>query len=408
MAEMTNSVTPSPWRLITNGDLVLANGHVMKGGSLLIVNGRIRELFEHTPASLLLERDNIEVIDASGCWVTPGLIDQHINGAFGTVFNTASPEAIRHLLQALLRRGVTGIVPTLITAPKTDLMVALSNLEEIMLHPRPNECRLFGIHLEGPFLNPDFRGAHPAQHMLPLNADTIQGLASPHLKMITLAPELDPDGVFIRQLRSQHILCNLGHSGADFLTALSAINAGARCFTHLYNAMGPFHHRQPGILNAAWLSDRCYVELIADGLHVSLPVIELTLKIKSLDNVILISDANGLVGASMGDHAQFGQQTVTVTDKGPLNQEGHLAGSTLLLPDMVKNLSEWNILPFPKAVQLATVNPARHLGELACFGQLHKEAVADIVLWHKDTLTVDRVLLEGQLVIDQTPATAPG
>lgn len=385
--------------MITGGDIVLPGGDVVPGGTLLIKRDRIAEILDKAPASLLFKEESVAVVDATGHWVTPGLIDQHLHGAFGVDFNQSSTEDMLHLFGELPRHGITSLLPTLISAPKLEMVTALTRLEEAMHLSGLPGARLLGIHLEGPFLNREFRGAHPVEDLLPLNERHLDDLLSPSVKRLTLAPELDPDCRFISRLAEQGFKCSVGHSGADYQTAMKSFQAGANCATHLFNAMAPLHHRKPSLLAAALLHDEVFVELIADGKHLSPTTVAMTLRLKPQDKPILISDCNALTGMAPGSARQFGRQTIRVDENQvAVNEEGRLAGGTDLVTDCVRNLVAWGVLPFPKAVQLATYNPALHLDEAAQVGQLAPHALADVVLWRQADLSIESVFMSGQCV----------
>lgn len=388
----------TPWLMITGGDIVLPGGDVMLDGTILVNQGLIQDIVDTPPSSMMLGSSDVTIIDATGHWVTPGLIDQHLHGAFGVDFNQSSLEEIQQLLTHLPSYGITGLIPTIMTAPKLDMAVSLSNLEEALHTLKPHHARIFGIHLEGPFLNPQYRGAHPPEDLLTPTLENLDGLLSPSLKRMTIAPELDKDFAVLRHLVENEVLCSLGHSSADYDTVIQAARLGAVCATHLFNAMGRFTHREPGIVLASLLEDDLYVELIADGVHLAPQTIQLALRTKPFEKTILISDCNALTGMPPGTSRTFGKQVITRTEDGATNQEGRLAGSTRLLTDCVRNIAQWGVLDFPDAVQLATRHPAEHLGIAPLFGQIAFGAMADLVLWEKETLDIVSVLLGGEIV----------
>jgi N-acetylglucosamine-6-phosphate deacetylase len=386
------------WLIISGGDVVLPAGEVLPCASVLIQDGLIQDVVKTLPDWVKDPSVSIKTIDATGCWVTPGLIDQHINGGFGVDFNLSSLEEIRRLLQELARCGVTAIQPTIITAPRYEMISALSTIDEISSVQQPGLTRLLGTHLEGPFINPQFKGAHPAEHIRPATLDNLEGLISPSVKRFTIAPELPNALNLIQSLTQKGYLCSLGHTGANFEEAQLSYKAGASCITHLYNAMGKLHHRESSLLLSALLSPDIFAELIVDGYHLSREILMLTLKVKSWDKLILVSDSNGLAGLKQGSSVQFAHQSIHLGHAGPVNAEGTLAGSATLLSSAVRQMVDWDLLPFEQAVQMATYNPAAHLGELDHFGQLKAGAVADVVLWRKASLDITQVVLAGELL----------
>lgn len=393
--------------MITGGDVVLPGGVVLAGGTVLVnQGGTVHAVLENGATPDLPSGIEILMVDATGCWVTPGLIDQHLHGAFGVDFNQASATQIQELLLRLPQHGITGVLPTLITAPKLDLVMALSKLEDVITTVERGQARVMGIHLEGPFLSKEYRGAHPPQDLLTPSPENLEGLVSPSVKRITIAPELDMAMATIQNLSEQGVLCSMGHTGADYPTAMDAIRAGATSATHLFNAMKPMHHRDPGVALASLIHDDLVVEFIGDGQHVSPPMIQLALKAKPFEKVVLISDCNALTGLPAGSSMTFGKQTVSVGhDHSAVNQEGKLAGSTMLLTDCLRNLVQWGVLTFPDAVQLASYHPALYLGETPQFGQIAPGAVADLVLWSQHDLSIREVFLAGDAVFTSEPST---
>jgi N-acetylglucosamine-6-phosphate deacetylase len=391
-------------KVITDALLVLPTGVVQH--TLVIEGNRIVAITPEAPASLLLNQDDVEIISAKGCTVTPGLIDQHTHGAFGVNFNETRISDVQGLLAKLPSYGVTSIVPTVMSAPLEDMVSACNTLEEVIHLASPDRTRVVGLHLEGPFISPLRNGAHPPSALQStLDAETLGLLISPNVKIITLAPELDPTGEAIAKLCGMGIRVSIGHSDATWEQSTRATDAGACGVTHLYNAMRPLNHREPGIVGAALNDDRLYVELIADGAHLHRVAIQTALRNKPADKVILITDGLALSGLPEGDSIMFGNQPVTqgqVSLGGMvgccgINASGTLAGSTTFLDACVRNLVQWGCLRFDQAVRLATQNPAAYLG-LSDVGQLKVGQLADIVLWDNATLQVKNTWIDGQLV----------
>ncbi|MBY0404529.1 MAG: N-acetylglucosamine-6-phosphate deacetylase, partial [Cyanobacteria bacterium] len=328
-------------------------------------------------------------------------IDQQINGGLGCLFNQSTISEIYRLLEKLPSYGITSILPTVITAPHMDMITAVNTLEEVIHLGKTTQCRVLGIHLEGPFLNPKFRGAHPEADILPKALVELQDLISPNLKIMTLAPEMDPHGDMIRLLIDRGVHVNLGHSGATFLEAKQAFRLGAKGVTHLYNAMTPFHHREPGLIGAALNDDGVSVEVICDGFHVHPEAIRTAVRCKKPENIILVSDAQSLAGLEDGASVIFGNQPVTNLKGRAVNTEGHLAGSTVFLNECVKNLIKWKILPLGHAFQTVTQNPAKFIGMGDHLGRLSPGCVADMVLWHPETLDPMATWIDGELVFSK-------
>jgi N-acetylglucosamine-6-phosphate deacetylase len=394
----------SEMKIITGATLVHPNGNQSEG-TLLIEGNRIRSITNETPGSLLLNQENVEVVSGTGCYLTPGLIELHFNGALGCNLNQTTIGEVHQLLQKLPAFGITSVLFTVITGPLTDMLSAIHTLEEAIHYKTAFQCRPLGLHLEGPFINSSFRGTHPPNEVRPLTMDELTLLLSPMTKMMTLAPELDPTGVAITMLKQRNIRVSIGHSNANFAQTMQAVRYGANSITHIYNAMRPLHHREPGIIGAALCEDDLYVQFISDGAHVHPEAIKLILKCKRPELILLTSDASPLAGLEEGAKGQFSLQNVVIQGNQVLNQEGGLAGSSKLISDCLRNLVKWQLSSFPQAVQYASYNPAAFLNE-NLLGRLEPGCFADLVLWNKATLEVEKTFINGQVVYERAGATA--
>lgn len=391
-------------KIITGATLVHPDGR-QTDSSLLIEGNRIRSISQEVPGSLLLNQENVEVFSGSGCYLTPGLVELHFNGALGCNLNQTSIREVQTLLTQLPAFGITSVVFTVITGALTDMVAAVHTLEEVIHHKNPFHCRPLGLHMEGPFINPAFRGTHPQGDVRPATADDLNILLSPHTKMITLAPEVGNNLDFIRELSQRGIQVSIGHSNATHAQAMQAFQQGASSVTHLYNAMRPFHHREPGIIAAALCEDNAFVQFISDGAHVHPAAIQMILKSKPQNRILLTSDASPLAGLSDGSRGNFSQQTVTVRGNQVINQEGGLAGSGKLVNDCLKNMVNWQLCDFGSAVQMASFNVAQFLKEDS-IGRLEPGCLADMVLWNKDTLEVETTFINGEVAYQRNASVA--
>jgi N-acetylglucosamine-6-phosphate deacetylase len=218
---------------------------------------------------------------------------------------------------------------------------------------------------------------------------------------VTLAPEQDEELAYTKFLTQRRIRVSAGHSNATVEEMEDAIDAGVTGITHLYNAMRPFHHREPGIVSVALNRDDLYTEIISDGVHVHPEAVRLALRNKPRERVILISDCLALAGLPEGSCLEFGQQRVTNRNGQAINEEGRLAGSTTFVNHCVKNLVFWELMTFPQAVQFATANPADYLGIGKEYGRILPGYYADVVLWDKNTLEVKITLINGEIIYQQ-------
>ena len=225
-------------------------------------------------------------------------------------------------------------------------------------------AKVVGVHLEGPFLNYAKRGAHPAQHLLPLTIANVQRVLGEYaevVKVITLAPELDSQGKALDYLRKQNIMVSLGHSLATATEAQAAFSKGASMVTHAFNAMPTLHHRQPGLLGAAIVNPDVYCGLIADGNHVCPTMLELVLKASDYDRgIFLVSDALSPIGLADGVYP-WDERKITVTNGTARLADGTLSGTTLPLLVGVENIVEWGC-DRGKAIAMATESPRKAIG----------------------------------------------
>ncbi len=287
-------------------------------------------------------------VDISGMMVVPGLVDTHIHGAQGTDVMSGDFEPISKFL---IRHGVTSFLPTTMTMP----------IEEInrVLHAnrKVSGAQILGFHLEGPYLNEDYKGAQNEKY---LKLPDWEDFDDYHcIKMMTVAPEL-PGAMDYISRASKEFTIALGHSGCDYETAILAMEAGASSITHLCNGMKGLHHRQPHLLGAGLEQNNCYTQVIADGIHIHPGMLRLIYKCKGADRMALISDAMSAAGLPDGTY-ELGGKAVFVKQGVARIDAGNLAGSTTNLWDCVKLLEQIGI-PFESGVKMASLTPARMIG----------------------------------------------
>jgi N-acetylglucosamine-6-phosphate deacetylase len=300
-----------------------------------------------------------ETIDLSGDWLTQGGIDLQINGALGLAFPDLQPHhtaTLDKICQFLWQQGVDGFLPTIVTTSIENIQRSLSVLANYQSATTAT-AKMLGVHLEGPFLNPVKRGAHPEEYLLPLTIEQLKRVLGDYaslVKVMTLAPELDPSGEVIEFLRSQGITVSLGHSLATAEATQRAIEQGATMVTHAFNAMPPLHHREPGLLAAALLDDRMYCGFIADGQHIHPLMLDLLLR--SGSNLFLVSDALAPLGLPDGRYPWDTREIEVVNGTARL-LDGTLSGTTLPLLAGAQNLVKWGICDPERAIALATLAP---------------------------------------------------
>lgn len=301
-----------------------------------------------------------------GDWLSPAGVDLQINGGLGLAFPELTPEdlpRLLELLELLWRDGVEAICPTLVTCGVEPLRRALAVLEQARELHQPGRCQLLGAHLEGPFLAPERRGAHPAEHLCAPSLEALEeriGGFETQIDLVTLAPELEGAGPVIARLQELGVVVSLGHSTATEGQAEDAFRAGVGMVTHAFNAMASLLHRAPGPVATACLRGDVALGLIADGVHVA-PTMAVLLQRLAPEQVVLVSDALAPYGLGEGRH-RWDERLLLVEDGSCRLEDGTLAGVTLPLLEGVKRLAGWGALP-ERAIAAATVLPRRVLGD---------------------------------------------
>lgn len=326
-----------------------------------------------------------DILDLQGDWLSLGGMDLQINGALGLGFPDLEPQDLPKLTQIcqyLWEQGIDGFMPTIVTTSIHKIKRSLATITEFIQTVSPDQptAKILGVHLEGPFLNPGKRGAHPQEYLLPLTLEQVQrvlGDSATRVKIITLAPELDPTDTIIPYLTNLGIIVSLGHSQATAAQAERAFTLGATMVTHAFNAMPGLHHREPGLLGAALVNNRVQLGLIADGEHISPVMVKLLLRMSGMNNppeagglipVFLVSDAASPLGLPDGVYAWDERRQIEVKAGTARLADGTLAGTTLPLLTGVKNLVRWNCCDVGEAIALATIAPRQALGEFSLIG----------------------------------------
>ncbi len=321
--------------------------------------------------------DREEVLDASGCYVIPGLVDVHFHGCAGHDFCEGTEEAITAIEQYELTHGITTICPATMTLPE-------EQLEKICkaAAAHGDQC-LKGINLEGPFLSAAKKGAQNGAYLCEPESAMIRRLNEASggiVKLVSIAPELPGAMECIKEC-AKEVQFSVAHTQADYETALQAMKLGATHVTHLYNAMPPFTHRAPGVIGAAF-DGGADVELICDGIHIDSSVVRVTFQLFGDDRVVLISDSMMATGMPDGDY-ELGGQPVKVTGNLATLADGTLAGSATNLYDCMVTAIRMGIDPV-SAVKAASYNPARSVGLQDICGDIREGMQADLLIVDKD------------------------
>lgn len=348
---------------------------------------------------------DLQVLDVAGDWISLGGVDLQINGALGLAFtDLQAPDSakLQEICEFLWQQGVDAFLPTLVTTSVENIRRSLAVITDFVQSRKSIHqpaAQILGVHLEGPFLNPQKRGAHPAEYLLPLTLEQIKLVLDDYadiVQLITLAPELDTSGEAIPYLRSLGITVSLGHSLATATEAQRAFELGATMVTHAFNAMPGLHHREPGLLGAALVHPGVKCGLIADGQHISPLMIQLLLRASCYEGIFLVSDALAPLGLPDGVYP-WDKRQITVKDGTARLPDGTLSGTTLPLLVGAQNLVHWGICGVERAIALATVAPRQ---AIALIGLDIGTPARQLLRWHfKETtreLTWQRLaFLEG-------------
>lgn len=377
-----------------NQNLLIQNARMIGNEGFFqvaIAQGKIKEISNRSSEiATQVSSTNISILDLQGDWLSLGGIDLQINGALGLAFPDLVPTDLPKLEQIcnfLWQQGVDGFLPTIVTTSVEKIQRSLAIIAQFMAtqdktNRADNTAKILGVHLEGPFLNYQKRGAHPEQHLLPLTIEHLKrvlGDYSQIIKVITLAPELDSSNQAITYLRDKNIIVSLGHSQATATAAQEAFDQGASMVTHAFNAMPSLHHRQPGLLGAAIVNPDVYCGLIADGNHVCPMMLEIILKASNYEQgIFLVSDALAPIGLAEGVYP-WDERQITVTQGTARLADGTLSGTTLPLLVGVQNLVKWGCDP-EKAISMATISPRKAIAlpDIAIGQQ------ANLLRWHWD------------------------
>jgi N-acetylglucosamine-6-phosphate deacetylase len=300
-------------------------------------------------------------LDLDGDFLSLGGLDLQINGALGLAFPDVtldSGEKLNALHQFLWDQGVDAYCPTIVTAARDQIQTALEGFAAFK--SPPHQATIAGIHLEGPFLNPAKRGAHPEQHILPLTIEQIKRVLGDYaslIKIITLAPEMEIGTGAIEYLINLGIIVSLGHSLATADQAKQAFDQGATMVTHAFNAMPSLHHRTPGLLGAAIVDPRVTCGFIADGEHIRPLMLEILMRASDYDRgLFLVSDALAPLGLPDGLYP-WDSRTIEVTQGTARLPDGTLSGTTLGLLIGVQNIMKWKLCDLRQAIAMATITP---------------------------------------------------
>ncbi len=333
------------------------------------------------------------VVDAKGMYLIPGLVDIHFHGCKGADMCDGTKEALDVITSYEASVGVTSVCPATMTIPKDELLEVMKNAGS---YEYSGGSHLVGINMEGPFISPAKKGAQAAENIMHCDYEyfsQLQKAANGLIKLVDIAPEEPGAMEFIDRAKGE-VVISLAHTASDYDTAREAIEHGASHATHLYNAMPPLNHREPGVIGAVRDSEKCHPELICDGVHIHPSVIRATFAMFGADRMILISDSMRATGLEDGEYT-LGGQPVTVRGNLATLHDGTIAGSATNLMDCMRFVVKTVGLPLETAVMCATENPAKEIGIFNEVGSISVGKRADFVLLDQE-LNIAAVYIDGK------------
>ncbi|MGI6084639.1 MAG: N-acetylglucosamine-6-phosphate deacetylase [Acetivibrionales bacterium] len=377
-------------------DLFIKNGNVFTGkcfenANITVKGGKIISLGDENLIGL-------PELDASGNSVIPGFIDIHTHGANGVDINHAKSQDIEKVSVFFASQGTTSWIASIVTDTVENTLWCIEQIKTATNHPISG-AQLLGAHLEGPFLDPQFRGSMAESHLKkgdPQLFKKFYDAAEGIIKYVTVSPEVEGGMDLIKKMHDLGIVVAIGHSGADYDTAVAAINNGAVCATHTFNGMRPLHHHSPGIVGVSLESD-IYCEIICDGRHLHPGTVRLILKTKGLNRVVAVTDSITATGLPDGEY-YLGVNKVKVTDgDARLVSDGTRAGSTLTTIKALQNLVKFTGRSLEELIPLLTENPATVMNIIDRKGTISAGKDADIVILD-DALNVVTTIVGGVVV----------
>lgn len=375
--------------LIKNGRII-NEGKIVEDKNVIIDDGKIASVSDYIPAGA-------EVIDARGNFVSPGFIDIHVHGALGSDTMDGKFESTNTISKAIAKHGVTSFLSTTMTVSPIEIKNALKNARYCM-DKGLDGANILGVHLEGPFLNKDAKGAHDEKYIMEPSIDAFIELTGDYLsvvKTVTIAPEIKGALDLIKFMTGHGIVATMGHTTATYDQAMEGIANGVSHATHLYNAMRGFSHREPGSVGAIFDS-RITTEFIADGIHLHFAAIRTALTVKGYQSCALITDAMKACCMEEGKYS-LGGLDVYVKDGAARLSNGTLAGSTLTIDRAVRNVVKNTSLNIAEVVYMATVVPAKIIKVGNEKGHIKPGYDADITIFDDD-INIKQVIVGGKVL----------
>ncbi len=388
--------------LIVKNGTVITPSNEIKDGIVLVQNGKILEVGKRES---IKEPEQVNIIDANSGYISPGMIDIHVNGAMGADVTKVAPDTFSVMGKFFVKHGTTSYLGTAITSADADFIKVLENAREIMNGGELGGAELLGIHMEGPYLSPEQSGAHPKSFLkLPTRENYSQFIKySDVLKKMTLAPELEGAAELVRDLTANGIIAAAGHTDGIYREIKEAVDAGITHGTHFFCNMSNFRRdnlkRVAGVTETLLYDDRVSGELIGDGWHLGPQLMNLLVKIKGIDKVCFVTDAMPAVGLPPGLHKIGDVEALVENGIARLPDNTAYAGSVTTMDICVKNGINQMGLSISDSLRMATLTPAKIVGVDDRKGSLENGKDADIVIFDKN-LDVIKTIVSGKIVFD--------
>lgn len=377
-------------KALINGKILMEN-EILEDRALLF-DTKIREICKVEDIN---HYEVTEIIDANNLYISPGFIDIHIHGSGGFDTMDGDINALEKISKTIAAYGTTSFLPTTMTMEKSHIIKALDTIKKAMSTETKNGANILGVHLEGPFINPIFKGAQNSEYIIEPDYEFIKNYLD-IIKIITMAPEIKGSFDFMDLIKqNSSAVLSIGHSNATYEEAMEAIERGISHSTHIFNAMTPLHHRNPGVVGAVFNSE-ITCELIADNIHVHPELFRFLIKAVGENRICLITDSMR-AGCMKDGCYDLGGQSVIVKDGSARLTDGQLAGSVLTLNLAVKNFFESTDYPLNKIVNMVSINPAKVIGFDNQKGSIEKGKDADIILFDKE-ISIKSVFIEGKKI----------
>lgn len=376
---------------------IYTENDVIENGFLLLSGEKIVEVSEH-PISLDIN-ESVSVINGRGLIAIPGFIDTHIHGANGADMMDATEEALDIIANILPEEGTTSFLATTMTQSKENIEKALENVAHYK--NKSGNAEVIGIHLEGPFINKEKKGAQPEGFIIEPNVELFkrwQQIAKGLIKTVTVALECDRDN-FIPYLAENGYTVSVGHSTATYEDIKKGISQGVHQLTHLCNAMTGIHHREVGAIGAAFLLETLKTELISDGIHTSNEMLQIIYNNIGSDRLLLITDAMRAKALADGNY-ELGGQPVKVADGRATLQDGTLAGSILKMIDAVKNMYKLKGVTLKDIIKMTAENPAKQVDMFDRKGSITCGKDADILIVDK-YFNINYTICRGKIAYEE-------